>query len=474
MRFLRILAVLALLLVPLSTVPAHAAGESIKDLQVTYDVRADGTVRATYELDWDFGQKGKRGILFGLVIAEPWDLDPTQEARYTLSNFDVVSPTGAPTTYEETKERSRDGRLHTKLRIGDPDNPLDTTRETYVISFDLRGGLRTFDDAPELYLDVTGEDYPKIERFTVNVKATGEIPRASCYVGRDTCSADANGDTATFTGTDVPRGDILTVAAALPPTQLGARPDLVPRETDQTFLVSGDSRYEVDARGSTKVTQDLTVHVGRGRFLFEVPVRVKSDFFRDRVLTVSEPVVEDELGQRVRVTLDKPPTGRTSHDVARYEVRYPVGVTGKQRFTLTWTVDGAVHVDGDEARFALPMATMHLSSLPTSESHSWTFPGDVSSVGCAKNGSDEPGPCDEGLGVGEDGATVTAGWTGQRPPLEQWFTVEFPASAVSGVEEKTAFSGDIVIVLLYIAGSPSSSASSPAPSGRATGWAAST
>ncbi len=47
----------------------------------------------------------------------------------------------------------------------------------------MAGGLRTFDDEPQLFLDVTGPDYPRIERFDVEVRATGDIPRARCLAG---------------------------------------------------------------------------------------------------------------------------------------------------------------------------------------------------------------------------------------------------------------------------------------------------
>ncbi len=72
---------LAILLMPAFTTPAHAAAESVRHLGVTYDVRADGVIEVTYELDWDFGAEGRRGIVFGITTGEPWDLDPTQEAR---------------------------------------------------------------------------------------------------------------------------------------------------------------------------------------------------------------------------------------------------------------------------------------------------------------------------------------------------------------------------------------------------------
>ncbi len=61
------------------------------------------------------------------------------------------------------------------LRIGDPDTTVEGRDATYVISYVIAGALRTFDGQPEVFWDVTGEDYPDIENFTIRVTAPRDV-----------------------------------------------------------------------------------------------------------------------------------------------------------------------------------------------------------------------------------------------------------------------------------------------------------
>src|SRR5690606_15741234 len=96
MRLLRILVSLVLVLLGLlSWAPqeARAADEDVvRNLEVTYDVRPDGSVHVRYSLDWQFAERGRHGIELSLVTAEPWDDDPLQEAVYEISDLEVSSP----------------------------------------------------------------------------------------------------------------------------------------------------------------------------------------------------------------------------------------------------------------------------------------------------------------------------------------------------------------------------------------------
>ena len=40
-------------------------------VQSAYDIKPDGTVDVTWEIDWDFGETGRRGILMGIVARFP-------------------------------------------------------------------------------------------------------------------------------------------------------------------------------------------------------------------------------------------------------------------------------------------------------------------------------------------------------------------------------------------------------------------
>ena len=128
MRSVRVVVVLILLPFTLvwgalvtGAAPAQAQTEDVvRNLDVHYDVRADGTVRATYDLDWDFGSTGRHGINFGIVTRETWDQDPSLEAVYLIEDIDVSSPDDVPVDVHRT-----DAARETTLRIGDPDVTLD-------------------------------------------------------------------------------------------------------------------------------------------------------------------------------------------------------------------------------------------------------------------------------------------------------------------------------------------------------------
>ncbi len=54
---------------------AHAATDSVTELSVDFDIRADGSVAVRYELDWRFGTEGRHRINFGIATRESWHAD---------------------------------------------------------------------------------------------------------------------------------------------------------------------------------------------------------------------------------------------------------------------------------------------------------------------------------------------------------------------------------------------------------------
>lgn len=448
-----VLALLLSVLVP--GVPAHAATDVVRNLDVTYAVRADGTIDVTYELDWDFGTDGRRGIEFGILTREPWELDASKEARYDVADLRVTSPTGAPVDVQRSTRDLGSGREELQLRIGDEDRPLTTARETYVITYVLSGGLRTFDGVPQLFLDITGPDYPKVERFTITVSATGDIERARCLVGPEECKVALSGGDAVLSGRDVPRGTTISAVAELPAGQRGAQPNLRDRETGATFPLAENSMVTVDADGVAHVEHTSLHHVGDDYPVvgFRIPARHKAGFLSDHVLETTEPIVTDASGRALETVLATAPSGMPSDETLRYEVTLPEDLRGRVELVARWSVEGAVDSDGETATLLWrPSPLLQMSSIPTTGRLAWELPAAAGSATCAFDG---PNP-DTGCRLPEfvlDGSTVALDWLGEPHPRmnSSTISIEFPAAAVGGVESPKGFSGDIKLVLRWVA-----------------------
>ena len=144
-----------------AALPARAAVEdSIEHMGVVYDVRQDGTVDIEVTLDWRFGSSDSRGIFFTIMTAEPWDDDPGMQAVYRVENIDVSSPTGAADQFTTEEMTHASGHSETLLRIGDPNESVPSTEQTYVISYSLGDGIHEYDGVPEFHHDVTSRDFP--------------------------------------------------------------------------------------------------------------------------------------------------------------------------------------------------------------------------------------------------------------------------------------------------------------------------
>ena len=205
---------------------AHAEGDVIRELDVTYDVQADGSVNVTWEVDWDFGETGRLGIITDFMTREPWEDDPEKDARYEISNVDVSSPTGANDSFRTSTVR--DGEFEfLSVEIGGDDDYLDESRHTYVITYEATGMLRTFDGEPELFWDVNSENDVRIESANITVTAPEGVMEARCLQGANECSATVTDGTATYSATNV-ENEILSVVAVMPAGSVAdAEPDLV-------------------------------------------------------------------------------------------------------------------------------------------------------------------------------------------------------------------------------------------------------
>lgn len=209
-----------------------AGGERYLSWDVSYEVRRDGSVDVTETLQYQFAG-AKRGLIRWILTAQDYEPEPDKYRRYEMTNVSVYSPSGAPDDKKVTKEGAQ-----TQIRIGDPDKRVRGV-QTYVIEYTLAHVVNKNQDDPdatELYINATGnENDAPIEKFSATITGPGGVQKAACYQGRrgsDTpCQAAASGDKATFSASDLPRGDGVTIVGQMKTSMFSdTSPDL--REGD--------------------------------------------------------------------------------------------------------------------------------------------------------------------------------------------------------------------------------------------------
>ncbi len=227
-RLLRTLAAVALALLTL-LVPSTATAAStdvIDQLDITIDIRPEGTLEVTETYHWDFGSRAGLGLTRLLDSRFAYPEDPGRVRVYEYRRFRATSPTGAP-----AQVWVHDDGPQVRVDIGAPDGSDDrrTGRQVYQLTYTVDGALnaiRNHPDVPdqdELYWNVTGHDWEvPIEQATVTVTGPAEVVDHACYQGdrgsRDGCDTlTADGTRVTAGGRSLSPGSGLTVMAAYPP-----------------------------------------------------------------------------------------------------------------------------------------------------------------------------------------------------------------------------------------------------------------
>lgn len=208
---------------------AWAAGDTYDRFDVAYRVDADGSLEVTETIVLRFGSSsGRHGLERYLVTREPYDDE--QDMRYEVSNVQVSSPSGASTSTSQTPytTSARDAAL--RIRIGDANTTITTPTATYVLTYVVRGALRTPADYSELYWDVTGSSIGAIASSTVTVEVPGGAQDVQCSAAppgqRRACTTSTvTGGVATFTARPIPQGSLLTVGVKI---RAGAVANAVP------------------------------------------------------------------------------------------------------------------------------------------------------------------------------------------------------------------------------------------------------
>ncbi|TCC01283.1 DUF2207 domain-containing protein [Kribbella soli] len=206
-------------------VPAEAAtvayGDEIESFTIAYTVSEDGVLHVTETIDYTFAESGRHGIYRDLVIREPYADDETKDQKYEVSNILVSSPTAPDQFTTETAKYNLDRDQTLRIKIGSKDQTIWSDSAKYVISYDVRGALRHFDDHSELYWDATGSAWDAhITKVTVSVQAPEGVQQVECYSGKAGSTSPCEkksvaGGIGLFTDSKLLSGSQLTIVAGI-------------------------------------------------------------------------------------------------------------------------------------------------------------------------------------------------------------------------------------------------------------------
>src|SRR5207237_10788865 len=126
-------------------------GWVIRRFDATYTISPDGSVQAVEDLQVDFGTVEKHGIFREIPIR--YRYDAKRDRQISIEQI-TIEQNGRGAQWEEQKS---DANL--RLKIGRASETVSGIQR-YTISYTIRGGLNSFDDHDELFLNVTGNGWP--------------------------------------------------------------------------------------------------------------------------------------------------------------------------------------------------------------------------------------------------------------------------------------------------------------------------
>jgi uncharacterized membrane protein YgcG len=210
--------------------PAGAApAESISSYDTRLDVSADGSLRVTETIAYDFGNQNRHGIF--RKIPARFRYDDSRDRVYPITDVTVTQDDVAAQVQRSTE----DGFV--VLKIGDPNNTVSGAHR-YVISYTVKGALNGFPDHQELFWNAVGTEWPvPIAQATATVAGPAEIQRVSCFAGPQgsqlACdTGSAQGTSATFAQSNLGPDEGLTVVVAFPPGTFSTTAPILEKRRD--------------------------------------------------------------------------------------------------------------------------------------------------------------------------------------------------------------------------------------------------
>ncbi len=192
-------------------------GWVIESFDAQIEIQSDGRLQIEERIDVDFGPLERHGIYRDIPVVYDWPHEKRKQRVYELDVLSVTDARRRAIRYES----SRSG-ANAQIKIGDPGRTI-TGRQTYVISYTVRGVLNAFSEHDELYWNVTGGEWPvPILKASATVRAPAALAQTTCYVGplgsTERCASMrslARGAVFTAGKVLVP-GEQLTVVGSLP------------------------------------------------------------------------------------------------------------------------------------------------------------------------------------------------------------------------------------------------------------------
>ena len=181
------------------------------------EVQREGGLLITEAIDVDFLRLSDRhGIFRDIPVLYQWDPDPKMVRAYQIDVRSVRDANGRGLTYETSQNDA-----NFRIRIGDADRTV-SGKQTYRITYSVRGALNSFADHDELYWNVNGGDWEvpmRVVSATVHT-AFDAFTTATCFEGpigsTKSCQSSVSPQRATFNATSaLPAGDQLTIVTAL-------------------------------------------------------------------------------------------------------------------------------------------------------------------------------------------------------------------------------------------------------------------
>ena len=218
----RRVAAIALLVVAaallIAAAPAAAdAGWVIERFASDIEVQRDGGLLVTEAIDVDFQLLSDRhGIFRDIPVRYQWDPDPTLVRVYQVSVQSVRDAAGRALKYEISQNGA-----NLQIKIGDA-NKIVVGKQTYRITYSVRGALNAFLDHDELFWNVNGGDWPvatQLVTATVH-SAFDAFTTVTCFEGplgsKKACQSSVSSQRAAFSATTaLPAGQQLTVVTAM-------------------------------------------------------------------------------------------------------------------------------------------------------------------------------------------------------------------------------------------------------------------
>lgn len=196
--------------------PAASAADSehVSSYEVSIDVRADGTLRVTERIRYDFGSASRHGITRTIPVRTRYDED--RDRIYPISRIQV-NATGGASAQTETHIRG----ANEEIRIGDPSRTVSGQHD-YTIEYTVRGALNRADGGVELVWNAIGTEWKvPIDHSSVTVTGPVRPLHSSCtrngpgdHVPCD--QGPANATSVSFGQDALPSGHGATVRIAYP------------------------------------------------------------------------------------------------------------------------------------------------------------------------------------------------------------------------------------------------------------------